>query len=498
MSAVRANIAANLAGQAWSVLLALACTPFYIGILGVEAYGLIAFFLVVQNILQLLDLGLGSALNREMARSGSAATAGLADLLATAEAWYWILGVVIAAAIFAGMPSLVRWWLNPQHIPVNEVSATARAFAFIALVQWPSSYYSTGLAGLQKQVATNAIQMPFNTVAAIGGVLLVWLGPRSVAALFLWQAVVTALQLLVVRGYFRSQMPAAALGGRAGVRALAGTWRFSAGMSGISITGAALMHLDKLILSRLLPLEIFGHYSVAVTVARGLYVLISPVFSAYFPRLSSLAAQRDRVAVQRCYHTATQVMAVLIVPMVAVLGLFPEEVLRLWLRNAQLAHASAPLVSLLIIGTCLNGLMNIPFALQLAYGNTRIGLTINIGLVLILVPTLVAATTWFGASGAAATWALSNALYLVVGLPITHRTLLGEGLATWAAKDVLPPLIAALAIAAIGRWVMPAPLTGTTALYTLGGVWLLATMAAVVAGDVTRSWSLRAIRVRSL
>ena len=64
-------------------------------------------------------------------------------------------------------------------------------------------------------------------------------------------------------------------------------------MSGIAITGAVLMHLDKLILSRLLPLEIFGHYSVAATVARGLYVLITPVFSAYFPRLSSLAAQHD-------------------------------------------------------------------------------------------------------------------------------------------------------------------------------------------------------------
>jgi len=185
MSAVRANIAANLAGQAWSVLLALACTPFYIGILGVEAYGLIAFFLVLQNILQLLDLGLGSALNREIARSGRTATPAFADFLATAQAWYWILGVVIAAALFAGMPSLVRWWLNPQHVPVSEVSAAARAFAFIALIQWPSSYYSIGLAGLQKQVAANAIQMPFNTVAAIGGVLLVWLGPRSVAALFL-------------------------------------------------------------------------------------------------------------------------------------------------------------------------------------------------------------------------------------------------------------------------------------------------------------------------
>jgi hypothetical protein len=92
---------------------------------------------------------------------------------------------------------------------------------------------------------------------------------------------------------------------------------------------------------------------------------------------------------------------------------------------------------------------------------------------------------------------LSNALYLAVGLPITHRTLLGGGVATWAAKDVLPPLIAAVVVAAIGRWTMPAPLAGAAALYVLASVWMLATMAAVLAADVTRNWSLQAIRLRS-
>src|ERR671937_379537 len=116
MTAVRANIAANVAGQAWAVLLSLACTPFYIAILGVEAYGLIAFFVVVQSILQLLDLGLGSALNREIARSGGTISAELADLIVTAERWYWLLGLLIAAVLFAGLPPLVRWWLNPNAI----------------------------------------------------------------------------------------------------------------------------------------------------------------------------------------------------------------------------------------------------------------------------------------------------------------------------------------------------------------------------------------------
>jgi O-antigen/teichoic acid export membrane protein len=191
-------------------------------------------------------------------------------------------------------------------------------------------------------------------------------------------------------------------------------------------------------------------------------------------------------------------MAVMIVPLAAVLAVFPVEVLTLWLHNAELAKPSAPLASLLILGTCLNGLMNIPFALHLAHGNTRIGLSINVGLVAVLVPTLVVGTLWYGAAGAAATWAIGNALYLAVGLPVTHRVLLGGGVAGWATKDVLPPVVSALVVVVIARWIAPAQMTRLDTLYALVLIWLLASVAAALAGSVTRRWSLQAIRPRSL
>src|SRR3954471_12957670 len=99
MSAIRANIAANMAGQAWAITLALFCTPFYIKLLGVEAYGLIAFFLAVQMLLQLLDLGVGATVNREMARSVGMATGELGPFVKTVESWYRILGIGCAVVL---------------------------------------------------------------------------------------------------------------------------------------------------------------------------------------------------------------------------------------------------------------------------------------------------------------------------------------------------------------------------------------------------------------
>ena len=65
---LKRNLVANYAGQAWSAVMGLAFIPVYIHYLGVEAYGLIGLFAVLQAWLALLDMGLTPTLAREMGR----------------------------------------------------------------------------------------------------------------------------------------------------------------------------------------------------------------------------------------------------------------------------------------------------------------------------------------------------------------------------------------------------------------------------------------------
>jgi len=498
MSRVRFNIAANIAAQAWSILLAIACTPFYIKFLGIEAYGLIAFYLILQSVLQLLDLGLGATVNREVARYSGlrerADASAFAAFVVTLERWYWVLGIIVGMGLFLALPVISNWWLRPERLSQADIAESARFFGLLALLQWPSIFYQSALMGLQRQVVLNVIQMPFAALASIGGLIFIWLGPRSVAALLGWQAAVLLCQTALIYFYFWTHIGIGRAGARIDLDVWRKHWRFSLGMSAISVTGLVLTHLDKLILSRLLPLQSFGHYSLAGTVARGLYVLITPVFSAYFPRLSALVAEGDAASVRLCYHTATQVMAVLILPLAAMIALFPREIIFLWLRDWELATTIAPLATLLVIGTCLNGLMNVPFALQLAHGRTSIGLIINICLVVILVPSIIYATLHYGALGGATMWAVVNALYLTVGIPATHKYLLNGDLKDWAFKDVLPPLLAAIFVTSLGRVLIPADLPAIYSLTALAGLWILATLAALLSSGQMRPWARSAIK----
>ena len=85
--ALKRNLLANYLGQAWAALMGLAFVPLYIKYLGIEAYGLIGLFAVLQAWLSLLDMGMTPTLGREMARftGGIHSNESIRDLLRSIE-----------------------------------------------------------------------------------------------------------------------------------------------------------------------------------------------------------------------------------------------------------------------------------------------------------------------------------------------------------------------------------------------------------------------------
>src|SRR5246500_5984874 len=114
ISGFKLDLAANFVGVGWSALVQIACVPVYLRFLGVEAYGLIGFYLMLQAILQVLDLGLSPTMNREMARySVQPEKADEArDLVRTLEAGYWLIGLVLGVALLAAAPWIAAPWIK--------------------------------------------------------------------------------------------------------------------------------------------------------------------------------------------------------------------------------------------------------------------------------------------------------------------------------------------------------------------------------------------------
>ncbi len=493
MSIVRRNVVANVAGKGWAALLSLAVVPIYIHFLGIEAFGLIGFFLSLMAILSLLDLGLGTALNRQFAQysaqSGKAQE--MRDLLRTLEIIYWSIGFAIGVTMAALAPVIAAYWIKPQHL-TSETVAQALAMMGIALAfQWPRALYTGGLMGMQRQVAFNLLSSITGTVNNIGGVLVVWLVSPTIYAFVAWSMAISLVDTLLTGLLLWRSLPEAPARAAFSKQLLAQIWPFAAGMTGISVMSVILTQLDKIILVKVLPLDAFGYYSLAWRVAASFHYLVGPVCDAFFPRFSQLLLIDDRQELARLYHRGCQLMSVLVLPLAVVLTLFSYELLLLWTQDRLIAEKSHLMLSLLTVGTALNALASMPHALQLAWGWTRLSLIANSVATLLLAPLIYFMSVRYGGVGAAIVWVILNAGYVLVVINLMHRRLLRGELWRWYRVDTGLPLLAAAAIGGVWKWLMPFPDTVWSNLPSLFLVSAATLAAAIMAAPDVRTSAIR-------
>lgn len=409
------------------------------------------------------------------------------DLARTLEIGYWGIGILLGAGVASLAPEIAARWIDAHALARHDVTSAVVMMGALVALQWPLSFYEGGLMGLQRQVLVNTVKVLYATFSYGGALVLIWALPPDIVLFFEWQTAVAIVHLIVMTVLFWTSLPHAGRAARFETRVVRDNVRFAAGMSGITLFGLILVQMDKVVLSKLLTLQAFGYYILAGTVVNGLQLFSQPAFAALFPRLSSLVAANDEQQVKRLYHAATQMLTVLIVPAAAVLMLFPFEIVNLWIADARTAQQVAPLVQVLAMGTAINGLMHLPYGLQLAYGWTSIGVRLTIAKVLVFLPLLIVLAARFGAIGAAAVWTLLNATHVAVGVPLTHRRLLKGDAGRWLLADVGIPTLAAFAAVFAARCVLAGSPTRVLTLLELGAGLLIGLLAAICVAPRVRS-----------
>lgn len=470
--------------------------PLYIKYLGVEAYGQIGVFAVLQAWLSLLDMGMTPALGREMARfmAGAHSSESIRDILRSIE----IVAVAIAALMTCAATLGANWiatsWLKADGLPVEVVM---QAFVIMGLViglRFVEGIYRSAIVGLQRQVIFNVVSGAMATLRWGGAAgILIWVSP-TVEAFFLWQGLVSVATLGILCVVIYATLPQGERGGRFSVKALSTVSGFAGGMLGINLLALLLTQVDKTLLSTLLPLTEFGYYTLAATVAGALFMLIGPVTQAFYPKFCEMYAHGDIDKLADSYHKASQLVSIIAGSGAIVLIFFSEAFLRLWTQDDVLAESVAPLLSLLVLGNLLNGLMWIPYQTQLAHGWTSLSLKTNIVAVLLLVPAILWVVPLYGAIGAAWVWVALNAAYFAVGVQFMYKRILSCEKWRWYWQDTLAPLLAATTVVGLIRFLVPAQKTFVAGAAVLGITSVAAITLACLAASSVRNVVLLFIR----
>lgn len=434
------NLSIGLANSIWSAIIVFAAVPIYLKYLGAESYGLIGFFTTTQALIALLDLGLSSTINREIAKSISPAEhIEAAKLLHSLAIIYWAIAILILIGILALAPLIATYWLQAKQIPTDTVLHAIMLIGLVIACRWPIALYQGALLGSHRLALQSSINMVMATLSSLGAVLVLIFISSTIEAYFIWQAIVGGLYVIVIRtaAWKIVGRPASLKFDWSQLKSI---WRFSLGMTGIGITSLVFTQLDKVILSKMLSLEQFGHYMLASMLVSGLYLIIIPVYNVIYPKLSALVAQKEINQLTELYRNGTRALTSILFPIAMILVLFSYSIVQTWTMNPAIAKNVAPIVGLLAIGSSLHGAMYFPYALQLANGMSKLALGINIILMCAFAPLIILFTLNYGIFGSAIAWLTLQTLYLFFGSWRTHQYILKNLNTIWLTQDVLTPL----------------------------------------------------------
>jgi O-antigen/teichoic acid export membrane protein len=404
-----------------------------------------------------LDMGMGPTLNREMARyaNGEYSPQLIRNLLRSLEIICYSLAVLVAIAVWLSSYYIAEKWFRVEHILISEVAHALTLMALVAALRLCEGIYRGSLYGLEHQVWYNFTYSFLSTLRYVGALMvLTWLS-ASIEAFFIWQAVMSILTLIVLSKRVYQSLPQVSSHAKFSQGSLTRVWKFAGGMMGIAFLTMLFLQLDKVLLSNLMPLKDLGYYALASTAANIMFMIVVPVTQAIYPQLVKLSSYEDQSKIAAIYHKTTQLVTVLTASASMLLCFFSDGMIFMWSGNQDLVLHAAPILSILAIGSFLNGLSYLPYQLQIAHGWISLTLRLNIFVVLVFIPSILAIVPIYGVKGAAWVWVVINTLYLLLASYLTHRELLIGHKWSWYFSDTFLPFLGAIMVMILAKKFQP-------------------------------------------
>jgi len=446
---VRRNTLANLVARVISAALAFAAIPILLSKLGAEAYGLVGLAVVLESLFALLDLGLSTAVNREVARNIGTNRDPEAnrDLLRTLEAIYWPIGLVILVAVIVLAVWLASGGLNTDQLSESTVQLSLSVLAFTLTIRWPLSLYAGVLRGLEAQLLYNGLQLLGPIIRLAGGVAVVtWVSP-TVEAFFVTDLVGSIVQIVLIAAAAWRSLPPSSQRPRFRFSIIQSLWRFALAYNAIVILTQLLMQSGTLFVARMLPLRDVGFYAVASSLAGVVIYVPYALVEASFPRFTSELERRNVTEFSSTYRFTLNTSALSIMAVAVPIVFFSKDFLFVWTRSSEVASHAAAAAAMLAIGSLLYALWAFPYTALLSAGLVRYPLIVNLVVVPLALAVSPYAISTAGLPGAAAVWVAASACFLSAFPIALGRKVSGTaGMNMWAR----PVAIVMTAVGAFG------------------------------------------------
>lgn len=454
------SIGLNFAGNASNGVLIVLTTPWYLFMLGMEQFGVVGFWQVLLYVVLVFDLGLGSTLLREFARfdGDRRGRDAYRRLLRSVELICLLSAALISIGVFFSASWLATSWLKLSTLSVELVTGAITWMSISAGAQLMNALYLNGLAGMQRHGLMNLIQVIGYSLKYIGGGLVISV-TGDLSAFFAFQGfcmlILTALSRLALRRTIA--LVAIHEEQRRGVGIGFISWPYAGGMFATAVLGMLLTNTDRLMLSRFVSIEDLGRYSLAITAASFLQMVVLAFYRVYYPLFAELKAAGKLSQLRNAYEGACRNVSIVVVPCAVLGSMFSEELIKIWLGHDDATIAE--LFRWLIVGVSMAGLMWIPAAYQHANGWTSLHVALMALSLICGIPVAWLLIQHIAVLGGTAIILIHGLVEITLGLLLMNRVLFPGESMRWFWSVVLRPLLVAFPISLALHQVMPIDVT---------------------------------------
>ena len=472
MSRLTKNIIYNLFGQGLVLIISFVAVKYIFSRLGAEALGIIYFTAAVNTVLSaVLEMGVSSTTVREISAHFGSDNNYVKNVVRTFSSFYWSIYLLAGLIIFFMAPFFVDKWIHLNIMSPAVAINIVRVLGIASITVLPRSFYASLIRGLQRMEFNNLIDVITTGLQQFGAILILILGGGLFLVIY-WFAVSYILRVVIyffVSARFFS-FPALIPGFSLDV--IKKNLNFTLKTTLISIFSTIHTQIDKIIISKLLPIATLGYYTFAYSgVAQGA-ILTGAVSQAAYPSFSAFWKAGDRNGLMSQYYKLQDLVCFGILPIFAAV---PFVIIPLfsYIFNAGIAHLLLLPTTFLCLGFYMNGTLTIPHIFNLAVGKPGIAAKSNFYSLFITLPVTVILIYYLGLIGAGLSWIFYHIFGYFYGVPRTCRECLGIRIRDWYLHILRIIILAILTYGA--SWLI---------LRTIGTYSILALVLAYIAASI--------------
>ncbi|WP_438436808.1 lipopolysaccharide biosynthesis protein [Kluyvera sichuanensis] len=423
------NIVASYFSQIYVSTIGIIILPLYIKYMGAEVYGLIGFFAMLQSLFGLLDLGLTPTIARETARynGGTMSALDYRKLVRALHFLFISVALIGGMLIFSLSSVITTKWLHVTSIPLDTVIYCVKVMAISVSLRWLAGLYRGIITGNEKLDWLSYANIFTTTLRFVGVFIAMEIEGYTPLVFFTYQfviAIVECFLLYILSKILTPHIKSTQRLYNFSFKPIFPVLKFSLSVAFTSSVWILITQSDKFILSGILSLEVYGHFSIAALAASGIMLLSAPITSATMPLLTRLNAENKQDDMLALYGKSTQFVCVFSCTAAIVIFFCAKPLLYAWTGDNNVVLQSSDILRYYSLGYGFLSLSAFPYYLQYAKGNIKYHSIGNLIMLFSLLPSIAYAAKNYGAVGAGFAWFATNCLFFIFWVSYVHSKII--------------------------------------------------------------------------